>query len=398
MTTNWPAQLRRASFRGARFWVEEYAGGGTGRHGVNHDYVGGAQGQAEDLGFRTGKHRVTAYIASDAAYAEADALVAACSAEGPAALILPTGGVIKCLCLELERKEQRDKLGYVAFELEFLPWGGSLGPFATELFDRVCASALTLFASAVSGAMSVLAGVTSAQISVASSVAANSVAVLQTALAAAPIDATTAASTQAALGALAGSAALFAGPDDAGAWLQAAATQIQTIGAALDPTAGAAFAASLAQNLGALAPSSASPGLAAQGALANALLAGLQGAAAGEAARAASTLPLTDRVSARQALDALTALTDPLADAVGQTLGPDAAQPLADALLAAARQLAAAALDTAPLIEVDTTLSYPASAMAFALYGDPSRADEILARNEIGTPLFLPGQFEALAQ
>jgi prophage DNA circulation protein len=138
--------------------------------------------------------------------------------------------------------------------------------------------------------------------------------------------------------------------------------------------------------------------LAAQNGLAAAVLTAAQVATAGETARAASSLDLTDRASAKEALAALIAATDPVIDAAAQTLDADVSQALADAQIAAVRALNASMLDTAPLIEVSATFAYPASAAAFVLYGDPSRADELLARNGVGTPLFMPNVFVALAE
>ncbi|MCW2276381.1 hypothetical protein GJ654_18815 [Rhodoblastus acidophilus] len=396
--TDWTKRLRRASYKGFAFQVESGGPSGFGRHAVNHDYVGGEQGQAEDLGRKTGTHRITAYIANGSAYADGRALLGVCASKGSGDLVMPDGEVIACICTEVERKYNRDKQGYVAFELEFLPWGGSLGPFSVELFDRVCASVLSGLPALLSVAIGGMVSPPVAQIAAAAGLAESVASAVVSASSAAPLASDDAASVHTSGAQLTDSAASIATLADVADFAQAVAAQIQTVGAALPATDGNAFAVGLAANLAALAPSSASPGIAAQNVLASALLVAARGAAAGEIARAASSLELTDRQSAKEALDALVAATDPMIDVLGQVLGADASQALADAQIAAVRALNAAMLDTAPLIEVSTTLRYPAAAAAYALYGDPSRAGELLARNGVGTPLFMPNIFVALAE
>ena len=42
-------------------------------------------------------------------------------------------------------------------------------------------------------------------------------------------------------------------------------------------------------------------------------------------------------------------------------------------------------------------LSFPSTALAWRLYGDPARAEDLVARNRVATPLFMATNFEALA-
>ena len=50
----------------------------------------------------------------------------------------------------------------------------------------------------------------------------------------------------------------------------------------------------------------------------------------------------------------------------------------------------------APVIEVTTALRLPAIVMAYRLYQDPARAEELVARNSVRVPSRLPLTFEAL--
>ena len=61
------------------------------------------------------------------------------------------------------------------------------------------------------------------------------------------------------------------------------------------------------------------------------------------------------------------------------------------------RALSAIAADRAPLVRVETGISLPSSVLAWGLYGDPARGEEIVNRNRAGTPLVMPVIVEALA-
>ncbi len=60
-------------------------------------------------------------------------------------------------------------------------------------------------------------------------------------------------------------------------------------------------------------------------------------------------------------------------------------------------QVSAIAANRAPLVRVETGVSLPSSVMAWDLYGDPTRGEELVSRNRSGTPLLMPTRLEALA-
>ena len=84
----WDRAFRRASFRGARFWVAE-DGPEKGRRIAVMPISGGEAVLTEDMGRAAVQFRVSAYVASDLADMEGLALEAACLAAGPAPLPCP---------------------------------------------------------------------------------------------------------------------------------------------------------------------------------------------------------------------------------------------------------------------------------------------------------------------
>ena len=147
--------LLPGSFRGLRFHVdkEEVEGG---RHVATHEYVRAESHDTEDLGKRAATAKVTAYLASDVVDAEASALFSACSAEGPGFLTLPavTTGLFRCS--KVKRSSEKDKLGLIAFELEFVAAGGG-GSFVETLFDLAASSAAGVLGGLVAPALRALA-------------------------------------------------------------------------------------------------------------------------------------------------------------------------------------------------------------------------------------------------
>lgn len=124
---DWPRSLRRASYRGARFWVEtdEIE---TGRRLVVHEFPHKDLPYVEDLGRAANRIQVTAYVASDNADAEERALRRACEAGGAATLVLPIDRML-AHCESCRRTFARDRQGYIAFTLTFVREGTSAGPF-----------------------------------------------------------------------------------------------------------------------------------------------------------------------------------------------------------------------------------------------------------------------------
>lgn len=128
--SDWRKRLRRASFRGAGFWVDSDGFEG-GRRVAIHEFPHAEAPYNEDLGQQARRYTVTAYTVGDQADAQAKSLISACTAQGAASLVLPMFGGIRARCLEISTDRSKDKQGFVAFRLLFLEDGAGNRSSAT---------------------------------------------------------------------------------------------------------------------------------------------------------------------------------------------------------------------------------------------------------------------------
>lgn len=149
-----PRPLLKASFKGMTFEVEKESAE-AGRYVPVHEYVRSEDFDTEDTGRKATTASVTAYLASDQVDAEASALFAVCGAADPGMLLVP--GIPPGLyrCTKVKRSGDKDKLGLVAFDLEFVAAGGG-GDFVATLFDLAAASAATALSTLVRPALEAL--------------------------------------------------------------------------------------------------------------------------------------------------------------------------------------------------------------------------------------------------
>lgn len=122
ISRNWLKTLWRTSYKGASFWVETDQASG-GRRLVVHEFPMRDVPYVEDLGERYHEFTVTAYVASDRADTEAASLMSMCATRGPGILVLPTIGPVVVRCAEFSRTHVRDRLGYIAHSLKFIREG-----------------------------------------------------------------------------------------------------------------------------------------------------------------------------------------------------------------------------------------------------------------------------------
>lgn len=155
---DWIHTLARASFRGVSFQVEKSSLPKTGRAVVVHRYVKSEDHATEDMARIPREFRVQAYVASDRADAETAALLAACSASGPGMLTLPMFQAGMVRCTNCSPSTEKTKLGYVAFDLDFIEAGQDGAGFpAIPLGDRIAASALDTLSDLVGEALDTFA-------------------------------------------------------------------------------------------------------------------------------------------------------------------------------------------------------------------------------------------------
>jgi len=119
---DWRKTLQPASFRGVPFYVESEDLNG-GRRLALHEYAGGEATKVEDLGKATEKQDVTAYLLGDIADLKANTLRAACSMPGPGMLVMPLDGGFMAYASGFRRAYERDRMGYIGFEVTFIPEG-----------------------------------------------------------------------------------------------------------------------------------------------------------------------------------------------------------------------------------------------------------------------------------
>jgi prophage DNA circulation protein len=126
---------RPASFRGVPFFVESYGRSG-GRRGPNHEFPGKDQGYPEDTGKKMEEFSVNAYVVRsvrDPDYAaRRDALIAAANQYGPGELVHPAFGTIQVQLRSWSAGESKDSLGLVPIQLSFVEASDPAYPSATR--------------------------------------------------------------------------------------------------------------------------------------------------------------------------------------------------------------------------------------------------------------------------
>lgn len=135
---NWPKTLRRASFRGASFFVEGDSIE-TGRRLVVHEFPKRDLPYIEDMGRKANRVSVTAYVLGDDADSQEGGLRGACERGGAATLVLPLQR-LKVHCEKCKRNFSKDKLGYIAFELDFVVDGEAGSPEPAPYLARLTSS------------------------------------------------------------------------------------------------------------------------------------------------------------------------------------------------------------------------------------------------------------------
>ena len=144
---DWRKALYPASFKGVPFQTERDEETG-GRRIVSHEFPMRDTPFNEDLGEAKRDFEVTAYLASNRVDSQASALAAVCAQRGPGLLVLPMQGGIMVRLINFRRAREKDKAGYVAFSLSFTREGAafalvSFGSLANLVFaasDRLAAA------------------------------------------------------------------------------------------------------------------------------------------------------------------------------------------------------------------------------------------------------------------
>lgn len=97
-------QLRPASFRGVPFFVDETTFS-TGKRAQVHEYPERDDYYVEEMGAKAGTFPVTAHLLGDDVFEQRERLIAALKLPGPGTLVLPVDGEIEAHCLEIRVRD-----------------------------------------------------------------------------------------------------------------------------------------------------------------------------------------------------------------------------------------------------------------------------------------------------
>lgn len=391
-----PRRLRRASFNGIGFHVDtdDIEAG----HRVASPTIPNGSWINESFGPQPRKFEVEAYLTGDAASAGAAALLEAAETSHIGLLVLPEGGARMVRLTKARRQFAKDRLGFLSISLEAVaePDDGPIRMTVAALTAGLFAEAGLVVEAIGSFALAgfALAGqpvtVIEAAIEAGAGILGDLVAIAELARLSPetrpPVDAALTAATN----------ALAAMPSDPAGFGRSVAELAIALGDAADP----AMLAGILADLGPPAdapPAQVSRGtavtIAANAAVAVAVTAAARALATGEAQARRTYADRPEAVAARA--EAMAVFDDALAR-IGRA-GLD----LLDRLSAMGGIVAELAqrqeADLAPLITVSANRPLPALVWAFALYGDPARAEEVARRAGAAHPGFMPERFEALA-
>lgn len=393
----WRDKLRPASFRGVPFEVEQHSSEVAGRRVVVHQYPGRDLPTAEDLGRKASEFAVDAFVIGADYMGARDALIAACSAAGAGELVHPYLGTLTVMCTGCRLTESTGEGRMARLQLSFVEAGLQQQPaVAPNTAAAVESSAVAARDVAIAGFETgyQVRGFPQFVADAAAGIAGDLARVLMPAIGADTLPATVRAVSALAAGAV----ELVYSPARLGAEISAAVSGV--VGGIADTARGIDTA---------LALTGFGTGLPA--------VAGTTPSRLRQAANQASTVNLVRRLSTVEAVrlvpraelvgrqDAI-ALRDRLADAAD--LVADAASAAGDDEAFAAfggvrtslvRHLNARAPALAQVAGVQLPATEPALVTAYRLYGDAGRAEELVARNRLRHPGFVPGgqEVEVLA-
>lgn len=118
----WNDNLRPATFRGVPFKVDSHDAQG-GRRTVKHEFPLRDKPYVEDMGRRAKEFSIDAYVVGDDYMQQRDALMRACDEAGSADLVHPYLGTLKVVCSGWALRESKSEGRMARFALSFLESG-----------------------------------------------------------------------------------------------------------------------------------------------------------------------------------------------------------------------------------------------------------------------------------
>lgn len=405
---DWLSTLWPASYKGVPFYFEADKETG-GRDNVKHQFPNRDDPFIEDMGESLRTYSGSAYVHGDNADGLASALIAVLAARGPGPLVVPYFGPVTVHCEKFERTTQLDKLGYVAFEVEFVRAGAATALVSVAQLQNVAFGAADTMASAIT---TLFPRTVTAQNepdfvrTAATSTLANAAAMIDVLRQSYPVAPTASAAIRDAVSTIIASAPAtidYATVPGAAAAI-AAADLIATVRALGDALPAASAERAMIELATAYAPDSiaAAPYLSPTG-----RRAANNAAATARMVRLAALTAYAEAVLRRTFAarpDGVTArgeVAERFENELLDTTGADNA-----ALYLAIEDLRGKVIawltrtinDLAPVITVESAIVRPSIALAWMLYGDPLRADELVARNGVRHPSFMPRTIVALSR
>lgn len=142
-------QYSKASFRGVEFHVDEHETTG-GRRVQNHEYPNRDENYAEDLGKVTPTFSFTAFLIGAKYKEQLDALIKACNTQGSGKLVHPNYGTKNVLCTNIAPKISSKQGGMATVELTFINAGSKAVPVTSIDLGGLLSSAANALTSSAS--------------------------------------------------------------------------------------------------------------------------------------------------------------------------------------------------------------------------------------------------------
>jgi prophage DNA circulation protein len=123
----WREQYRNASFRNVKFFVERTEST-FGRRAVVHEFPARDEPTTEDLGRKARRFTVEAYLLGDDFFDQKESLIRAAEKAGPGQLIHPYYGTLQVVCMGCSIRDTRTELRMTRIEMSFVEAGASDTP------------------------------------------------------------------------------------------------------------------------------------------------------------------------------------------------------------------------------------------------------------------------------
>lgn len=391
----WKARLRPASFRGLAFEVTASTTK-IGRRTVRHEYPLRDEPAVEDLGRATREFRLDGYFVGGDYMARRDAFAAAVETAGEGVLVHPFLGRVRAVCEACEIIENAEEGGVAGLRLVFVESGelrfptgasASLGATVTAS-ESLKAATVADFDEAFS-----LRAAGSLASSAASRVS-SALGRLREALGAPGAVLAAGFSAAARIDALVDEATTLL--RDPGSFAEALVLAFEDVG---DDRALLEFLRTIpeADDEAAVRDADESP-------VAFQAYANQQALDRLMARTALAEIAIQVDADSFEALDDAEALRGELADRLADeqlddfATGPESLAALADLRATIAERISILSAGLARLETVDVPSPIPSVVLSYELYGTPDRADEIVERNKVLSPLFVAGSVRVLSE